>query len=345
MATPKGTIVVTGSAGGVGCAIASKIISTAELADYHSIYTVRDTSSPSAELQSILQSAPKTYHYEVQSLELSRLADVREFASKLNVRVASGEIPPIRVLILNAAVSDMGKQGFTRDGFDMAFAVNYLSQWLLTLLALQSMDHKEGRIVVVGSASHDVNHPIHKLTGYYNDEKWKTFFKDDLLSSIANGTWCPNTVARPEIAGGRRYGVAKMCAVMMVAELQQRLDADPELRGVSIVGVDPGHMSTGIVRHGSWIIRSVAPIMSLIAQLTAWFQTNPHFRTTAKSADDLIAAAFEAGPRLRGKYLDGSELSEVSPEAADAKKREMVWRESVILTRLTQEQTKLVNWA
>ncbi|TGJ81186.1 hypothetical protein E0Z10_g7583 [Xylaria hypoxylon] len=345
MASLKGTIVVTGSGGGLGCALVSKIISTTELADYHSIYTVRSTLSSAVKLQSILSSAPKAYRYDVQSLDLSRLVNVREFASKLNARVAAGEIPPIRALILNAAVNDMGKQSFTNDGFDTGFASNYLSHWVLTLLILQSMDRKDGRIVVVGSATHDVNHPIHKLTGYYNDENWKTFFKGDNIESIANGTWCPNDVAKPEISGGRRYGVAKMCAIMMIAELQQRLDSDPALQGVSIVGVDPGHMSTGIMRHGNWMTRNVAPIiMSLIAQLTVVFQTNPHFRTTAKSAGDLMAAAFEVGPRLRGKYLDGSELSRVSPEAADTKKREMVWRESVRLAHLKQQETKLVHW-
>ncbi|KAF2969411.1 hypothetical protein GQX73_g4163 [Xylaria multiplex] len=331
MASLKGTIIVTGSNGGLGCALVSKIISTTELADYYSIYTVRGTSSSATNLQSVLSSAPKTCCYDVRSLDLSRLANVREFANNLNARVAAGEIPPIRALILNAAMNDMGKQSFTEDGFDTGFASNYLSHWLLTVMLLQSMDYKEGRIVVVGSATHDVNHPIHKLTGFFDDENWKIFFKDDNIESIAKGAWCPNNVTKPQIAGGRRYGVAKTCSIMMIAELEKRLDIDPALQGVSIIGVDPGHMSTGIVRHGDWMKRNVAPIfMLLIAQLTALFQVNPHFRTTTKSANDLIAAAFEPGPRLRGKYLDGSELSRVSSEAADAKKREMVWRESMV---------------
>ncbi len=106
-------------------------------------------------------------------------------------------------------------------------------------------------------------------------------------------------------------------------------------------------LSIVVVRHGSWMTRNVvSPIlMSLVGHLTVLFQANPYFRTTTKSADDVIAAAFEAGPRLRGKYLDGTKLSMVSREAADTEKREMVWRESVRLTGLTQQDTKLVQWA
>lgn len=37
----------------------------------------------------------------------------------------------------------------------MSFASNYLGRWLLTLMLLQGLDRRDGRIVVVGSESHD----------------------------------------------------------------------------------------------------------------------------------------------------------------------------------------------
>jgi NAD(P)-dependent dehydrogenase (short-subunit alcohol dehydrogenase family) len=49
----------------------------------------------------------------------------------------------------------MGKENFTDDGFDMSFASNYLGHWLLTLLLLQSIDRECGRIVVLGSITHE----------------------------------------------------------------------------------------------------------------------------------------------------------------------------------------------
>lgn len=70
-------------------------------------------------------------------------------------RVAARELPPIRVLILNAGSQDFGQQTWTGDGFDTTFASNYLGHWLLTLLLLQSIDKENGRIIVIGSQSHE----------------------------------------------------------------------------------------------------------------------------------------------------------------------------------------------
>lgn len=70
-------------------------------------------------------------------------------------RIASDEIPPIRALILNAGYQDFGKQTSTADGLDTVFAANYLGHWLLTMLLLQSIDKRAGRIVVIGSQAHD----------------------------------------------------------------------------------------------------------------------------------------------------------------------------------------------
>jgi len=70
-------------------------------------------------------------------------------------RVSNGEIPPIRALILNAGFLDFGKQSWTQDGLDVTFAANYLGHWLLTLLLLKNIDREAGRIVILGSQSHE----------------------------------------------------------------------------------------------------------------------------------------------------------------------------------------------
>ncbi|KAI0449784.1 hypothetical protein F5B21DRAFT_493317 [Xylaria acuta] len=347
MAHCKGTILITGANGGLGHQLVSKIVSTPEFVGYYGIYAVRDTKAAPA-LRSALSGSTATHHHTVESLDLSRLSTVRVFAEAINARVLAGEIPPIRALILNAGYNDMGKESLTEDGFDMSFASNYLGHWLLTLLLLQSMNRECGRVVVLGSITHDVNHPMNKITGYYDDEEWKSFFKgDESVDAIARGTWATNASAKPDIAGGRRYGAAKICVVMMIGELQRRLDADPILSGISIVGINPGTMYTGIIRHGDWFTKLfLFPVIMLpLSYLMALFQPNPAIRTASKSASDLLKAAFEVDPKFRGAYLNGTELTSISREAADAEKSRMVWKHSVRYTHLTNEDTMLVSCA
>lgn len=156
MAAPKGSIVITGANGSLGRSIVSAIISSPEFVHYHGVYTVRNTAT-AEELRNVLQvqSAPRPHKHDVMSLDLASLASVRAFAARLNEAVAAGSIPPIRVLILNAGWQEFKTQTWTEDGFDMAFMVNYLGHWLLTMLLLRSMDRESGRIVVVGSLAHE----------------------------------------------------------------------------------------------------------------------------------------------------------------------------------------------
>lgn len=151
----EGTILVTGANGGLGSAIISQIVQSTEYASLHGIYTVRASSSASA-LQAVLDgSTVQQQNHEVLELDLSQLADVRRFAADINARVASGRLPPIQALALNAGFQEHATQTNSGDGMDMTFQVNYLSHFLLAALLLQSMDKEKGRILVIGSWLHE----------------------------------------------------------------------------------------------------------------------------------------------------------------------------------------------
>ena len=95
MAALKGSILVTGSNGGLGSAIAKQIVQNTDLsAHYHGIFVVRNAETVTT-LTGITSKAPKT------------------------------------------------------------FQVNYLSQFLLVLLLLQSLDKESGRIVIVSGMNHE----------------------------------------------------------------------------------------------------------------------------------------------------------------------------------------------
>lgn len=159
-------ITVTGANGGLGSAIICHIANSPELAEYHGLYTVR--SSSKAQLPTLLAQAgsassngitvpgrEQSHTHELIPLDLTSQRSIRDAALAINERVAAGDIPPIRALVLNAGFQDFGKQQWLDDGLDVTFASNYLGHWLLVLLLLKSMDRERGRIVVVGSQAHE----------------------------------------------------------------------------------------------------------------------------------------------------------------------------------------------
>ncbi|KAI1633646.1 putative short-chain dehydrogenase [Biscogniauxia mediterranea] len=345
----KGTILLTGANGGLGLAVVRKIVSRPELAAYHGLYTVRDSSS-CQRLQSALGDAALGPHpHDILSLDLTRLDAVRDIATAINARVAAGEIPPIRVLILNAAYLEFDEQTWTAEGFDMSFAATYLGHWLLTLMLLQSMDRSHGRILVIGSSSHDTQDTRNNAGAQYADKKWQTIFHDS-TEPIAKGTWS-STREDPSFRGGyRRYGAAKLCQVMMIPELQRRIDADPVLKNISVLGIDPGSTPTYLVRRGDWrIVGLWTFIMPWLVVILTWLWPNGTNRTVTKSSRDILAAAFDSNPVLgeqpKGLYLNGEERREMAAEARDPRKRDILWKDTLKYTRLNEKETILANWA
>ena len=133
---------------------------------------------------------------------------------------------------------------------------------------------------------------------------------------------------------------------MMMHSLQRRLNQDPALNNICILGVDPGTMSTGLQRHSSFFIRVVlfGPVFPLIA----WWYPHGGIRTPECSAGDVVRAAFDNGPGLgeepKDVYLDGAKPLETGVESGDAQKRDWVWKESVRLAGLKEGNTALDNW-
>ncbi|KAK8009324.1 hypothetical protein PG991_011875 [Apiospora marii] len=340
----KGSILVTGTNGGLGSAIVKQIANDQELSRYHGLYTVRDSQTATV-VSSILASTPSHPH-ELCSLDLTNLDSVRHLAREINARVAAGTLPPIRALILNAGYQDFGNQAWTKDGLDKVFSANYLGHWLLTLLLLQSIDKESGRIVIIGSESHDPLDKRNSDSKAFVEEKYQTVLQDQAtVGHIARGTWCPakdDPSFRPAF---RRYGAAKLFLVMMVHELQRRLNRDAALSNVCVLGVDPGRMSTRLARQAPWVIRVL--VMQVLFPLLALLMPGGNVRSPATSAAHVFKAAMGSGTGLgefpKGRYFNGLETWETSAEARDAIKRDWVWKESVRDTHLAEEETVLVD--
>ena len=211
--TPStGTVLLTGANGGLGSAFVTEYLKSPQAAAETGLFAVRNASTATI-LQKIISSTARPgSRHEIVSLDISTLTSVRAGAKAINDRVASGALPPIRALVLNAAVQHLKGQTFTNDGLESNFAVNYLSNFLLVLLLLQSMDKESGRVVLVASWTHD---PHDSRNFHVKEDSHKTIFRS------------VDSLAKPPIesdkgeweflsAGMRRYGMSKTLMVMFM---------------------------------------------------------------------------------------------------------------------------------
>ncbi|KAH7171081.1 hypothetical protein EDB81DRAFT_189381 [Dactylonectria macrodidyma] len=342
MALSQGTILLTGANGGLGSAIVTDILKKLDLAAYHGVYTVRKAAT-ATQLKKVLDAGPSSHKHDIVDLDLSSLASVRETAAEINRRVAAGELSPIRALFLNAAYQDHEELNITDDGYEITWQVNFLANQLLALMLLQSMDKEKGRILVLGSWSHDIEDKRNTIGG----EPYKgrtTLFPS--VEELAKGTWSTPEDGDGWWTGFRRYGASKLCAVMLMHELANRIGTDLELSNITVVGLDPGAMSSDLTRRGSSAMHfQIKRILPLAAYLAVKFSPNGSMRPLWKSAGDAVQLCFYAdAPKGKALYRNGSEEHGTSKEARDVTKRKYLWEYGLTAASIKQSDTALKNW-
>ncbi|KAL2685325.1 hypothetical protein Neosp_006422 [[Neocosmospora] mangrovei] len=344
MASSQGTILLTGANGGLGTAIVADILKKPDLASgYTGVYTVRKAAT-ATHLKKVLSSAPKAHQHDIVDMDLGSLSSIRKAATEINQRVAGGELPPIRALILNAAYQDHEKITMTDDGYETTWQVNYLANQLLALLLLQSMDKEKGRILIIGSWSHDIDDERNNTNGEPY-KGWDTLFPG--AEELAKGKW-----SRPDSGGGwftgyRRYGASKLCAVMLMHELANRLARDPELSRVSVVGLDPGAMGSDLTRRGSFLMTTVGVrwLLPLMAPIAVKFNPNGPFRPLWKSAGDAVRLCFEVEvPAGKLLYLNGTDELDTGRESKNVANRNALWAYGLEAAEIRQGDTILRDW-
>lgn len=132
---------------------------------------------------------------------------------------------PLHVLINNAGLA--GTRGITTDGFELAFGVNYLGHFLLTVgLAGTLLESAPSRVVNVASQAHYRPKSID-----YDAVKRKT----------------------RSFTGFPEYGVSKLAQVLFSAELARRLEG----RGVTSYALHPGVVASDVWRRVPWPLRNL----------------------------------------------------------------------------------------
>lgn len=215
-------VIVTGANAGIGKATA------AALADKGATVVLACRSKERGESALGELSCVNGRCFALMHLDLADLDSIRAFAAAFAERYGR-----LDVLINNAGILG-GRRALTKQGFEMAFGVNYLGAFLLTMLLLPLLEQSEqGRVVMMTSVAHG----------------WVDVRFDDL-----NYTHGYNRFLA--------YGHSKLCNLLFARALTQKLRA----RGsrVTINAVHPGIVATDIVvNRVTGRFRWVADLMRL----------------------------------------------------------------------------------
>ena len=174
-----------------------------------------------------LREAPLAGTVELELLDLSSLASVRDFAGRFK-----GRTDRLDLLINNAGVM-MPPASKTAEGFELQFGTNHLGHFALTGLLADLLLGTEGsRVVTVSSEAH----------------KWGEINFDDLQ-------W----EARPykKMAA---YGQSKLANLIFAYELQRRLGAAGS--GTRSLAAHPGWTGTDLQRNSS-LFRFFNPMFAM----------------------------------------------------------------------------------
>ncbi|MGA3113120.1 MAG: SDR family NAD(P)-dependent oxidoreductase [Syntrophobacteraceae bacterium] len=224
------TIVITGGTSGLGAVAAQQLLRTP---------TTRVL------IGARRQGPAKT---ETLSLELARLASVREFAEAVSATLGATEID---ALVLNAGLQFPNTDQRTEDGFETTFAVNHLAHYLLLRLLLPKL--AQGAIVVVTTSdTHDPQiNPI--APPRHADAR-----------QLAHPRRQPGERPRPLIEGFRAYSTSKLCNLLTARALAASPDASA--RGLRVIAYNPGFTpGTGLIRTQIWPVRFLmGPLMSIL---------------------------------------------------------------------------------
>ncbi len=260
------TFVVTGANGGVGFEAARILLSkgaevvmlnrSAEKSEA-AIATLKQEYGPGAGVSFIL-------------MDLADLASVRSAAAEV-LRA----VPRIDALICNAAIAQVPRQKFTKDGFESQLGTNHYGHFLLCGLLFTRIVASQGRIVVVASLGYKMG--------------LRTIRFEDM-------NWDRNYSANPA------YSQSKLAQMMFAYELQDRIREAGKPVGVYVC--HPGSSATSLIQtSGSLASRIVFGLMSL----------SPLVQTAEKGAYPEVMCATEEGMQQRALYGPTGRMEWVGP--------------------------------
>ena len=223
--------------------------------------------------------------------DLSSFADVKRLAEEF-----LSSYDRLDVLLNNAGAAFSTFQA-SADGYEMTFALNHVSYYLLSNLLLETLietaaKQGEARIINVSSGAH---------------------------TSARNGVRLDNLSDSTGSGGFRAYGESKLANILFTYELARRLDG----KAVTVNALHPGFVNTGF-GHNMQGIMGVA--VKLLQKLIA--------RTPQKGAETLVYLASSTDVMgVTGKYWkDKKQLPSHSDISYDREQQSRLWQFSAEIT-------------
>jgi NAD(P)-dependent dehydrogenase (short-subunit alcohol dehydrogenase family) len=228
------------------------------------------------------------------TINLDSLSSVRKAATTI---LSDPEIPHIDVMINNAAIM-FCPYGVTEDGYELQFATNYLSHFLLTnILIPKILLGASKRIVNVSSSAHNRSSIRFDDIGFSKGEKYDAW---------------------------GAYGQAKTANILFSVALNQRLGE----KGVKSFALHPGSIASGLQKYLTDEMRAAA-----LKQLQAAGHEMPTRKTMQQGCSTTLRAALD--PDLEtdeSVYLVDCQIVEVGKDlkayALDDESARKLWETS-----------------
>ncbi|KAG9189436.1 endo-1,4-beta-xylanase [Alternaria panax] len=324
-----GTILITGANGSLALPAVKYLLQA--YPSFNLVLTVRDGSEQDANtagLRLVVDQHPDV-QVSIRQLDLSSLENVRVFSKALLVEIEAKELPLIRTIICNAMTWNLtdGSQ-YSKDGYEMSFAVNHLAHFTLWYGLLSAMDPVHGRIVFSGSSAHWPE-KTSLVKGY------PTHVPEDLELLVH-----PKADKEGEKTGRgfQRYAVSRLVPIMVMYELNRRLKTKRDTESIRAIAVDPLDMINSRAFHQPHVPRSIqimSTVVTWLLPLLSYFV--PRLVTVEQAATAFVDVAVADKFAGQEGYYEGEKKVQSSPDSLDVNMQQALWRKSVEWCGLDKE--------
>lgn len=306
-------VLITGGSSGLGLEVAKMFVSKGATV----LITSRSQGRLDAAARTIQARAKSSGRVETKPLDLSSMANVREFV-KWYAREHRDK--PLSVLVNNAGIMAVPSRQVTEDGFELQMATNYLGHFLLTAGLLPLLLATRGSRVVNLSSFLHASCEGKDSTGVLNFERADPFHASGSSGGPSHG----------EYSRWEQYHRTKMMAILFTREMQRRLEkagrTGPD--GLTCVSAHPGFSSTGLL--GSTGMS--APVACIANTCVAQPASMGALPILYAAAEPSVTGGEYIGPLGANNRSGYPGPNKADSRAADERSMEKLWEVSVAAT-------------